>query len=71
MESTFKPELWHDLFIMLGTAAGSLVGLLFIVMSLHIDRISKRADINMRATLTGPIITPSTCCWFWLKRRWF
>ena len=53
MDSTFKPELWHDLFIMLGTAAGSLVGLLFIVMSLHIDRISKRTDVNMRATIDG------------------
>jgi hypothetical protein len=53
MDSTFKPELWHDLFIMIGTAAGSLVGLLFIVMSLHIDRISKRTDVNMRATIDG------------------
>ena len=53
MESTFKPELWHDLFIMIGTAAGSLVGLLFIVMSLHLDRISERTDYNMRATIEG------------------
>ena len=53
MDSTFKPELWHDLFIMIGTAAGSLVGLLFIVMSLHIDRISKRTDVNIRATIDG------------------
>jgi hypothetical protein len=53
MESMYKPELWHDLFVMIGTAAGSLVGLLFIVMSLHLDKISERADYNMHATIEG------------------
>jgi len=53
MESTYKPELWHDLFVMIGTSAGALVGLLFIVMSLHLDKISERTDYNMRATIDG------------------
>jgi hypothetical protein len=53
METTYKPELWHDLFVMIGTAAGALVGLLFIVMSLHLQKISERADDNMSATIEG------------------
>lgn len=53
MEPAYKPEAWHELFVMIGTSAGALVGLLFIVISLHIDRIVERADVNMRATVDG------------------
>ena len=53
MELTYKPELWHDLFVVIGTSAGALVGLLFIVMSLHLAKISESADYNMRATIDG------------------
>jgi hypothetical protein len=38
---------------MLGGAAGALVGLLFIVMSLHFERISQRPDANTRISLDG------------------
>jgi hypothetical protein len=53
MESTYEPELWHDLFVVIGTSAGALVGLLFIVVSLHLDKINERADHNVRATIDG------------------
>jgi len=53
MEPAFNPEAWRDLFVMIGTAAGALVGLLFIVISLHIDRIIDRSDVNMRMTVDG------------------
>ena len=53
MESVYKPEEWHDLFVVIGTSAGALVGLLFVVMSLHFGKISERADHNMRATIDG------------------
>jgi hypothetical protein len=53
MGSAYQPELWHDLFVMIGTTAGALVGLLFIVMSLHIDKISELPDYNMRVTVEG------------------
>jgi hypothetical protein len=53
MEFIYKQELWHDLFMLIGTSAGALVGLLFIVMSLHLDKISRRSDVNMRATIEG------------------
>lgn len=46
-------ELWHDVFVVIGTSAGALVGLLFIVMSLHLDKMMDRADDNIRATIDG------------------
>ena len=49
----YRPELWRDLFVMIGTSAGALVGLLFIVVSLHFDKINELSDYNMRATIDG------------------
>ena len=31
----YEPERWHDLFVMLGGAAGALAGLVFVGLSLH------------------------------------
>jgi len=53
MEIAARIGLWRDLFVMLGTSAGALVGLLFIVISLHFDKITERADANMRMTIEG------------------
>jgi hypothetical protein len=53
MEFDFRPQAWRDLFVMIGGSAGALVGLLFIVMTLHFDRIARRADANMRVTIEG------------------
>ncbi len=53
MESAYKPELWHDVFVVIGTSAGTLVGLLFIVISLHIGKINERSDDDMRAIVDG------------------
>jgi hypothetical protein len=46
-------EPWHDVFVVIGTSAGALVGLLFIVMSIHLDKITERADDTLRATIDG------------------
>jgi len=53
VETAYHPEAWHDLFEMIGASAGALVGLLFIVVTLHFDKISERSDDNMRATMQG------------------
>jgi len=51
--NTYNPQLWHDLFEMIGASAGALVGLLFIVVTLHFHQIVERSDDNMRITLQG------------------
>jgi hypothetical protein len=53
MGTAYQPEQWRDVFMMIGTSAGALVGLLFIVMSLHLDKISALPDVNMRITMQG------------------
>ncbi len=53
MESAYKPELWHDVFVVIGTSAGTLVGLLFVVISLHIGKLGERTDHDMRAIVDG------------------
>ncbi|MFL5296803.1 MAG: hypothetical protein ACJ798_10525 [Phenylobacterium sp.] len=53
MDPVSTPEQWRDAFVVIGTAAGALVGLLFVVISLHLDRITERTDANMRMTVDG------------------
>jgi len=53
MEHLSHPEAWRDVFVMIGSSAGALVGLLFIVVSLHFDKINELSDHNMRATMEG------------------
>ena len=49
MENAYQPELWRDAYVMLGTAAAALIGLLFVVMSLHLDEIANNAVYRIRA----------------------
>ena len=44
MTNGFLPDAWRDFFIMVGGSAASLVGLLFVVMSLHIDAIRRHPN---------------------------
>ena len=53
MEAVSQAEAWRDLFVMIGSCAGALVGLLFVVVSLHFDKISDLPDHNMRVTMQG------------------
>ena len=49
MGNTYQPELWRDLYVMLGTSATAFIGLLFIVMSLHLDEIVNNPVFRIRA----------------------
>ena len=53
MDTILHLEAWHDVFVVIGGASGALVGLLFVVVSLHFGRIDAAADTNTRATLDG------------------
>ncbi len=37
-------EAWHDFYMLAGSAAATLLGLLFVAVSLHIDMISKASE---------------------------
>ncbi len=51
MTNGFLPDAWRDFFIMIGGAAASLVGLLFVVMSLHIEAIRRHPSYEAQATI--------------------
>jgi hypothetical protein len=45
----YQHEVWRDLFVMLGTSAAALLGLLFVATSLHLDEITKNFSYRNRA----------------------
>jgi hypothetical protein len=49
MDHAYQPELWRDLYVMLGTSAAALIGLLFVVTSLHLDEIMNHPVFRTRA----------------------
>jgi hypothetical protein len=51
MAYIYQAEAWRDLFVMIGGSAASLLGLLFVVMSLHYNAFRQNLDYDMRATI--------------------
>jgi hypothetical protein len=49
MENPHQPELWRDMFVVLGSSAAALIGLLFIATSLHINEIANNPILHRRA----------------------
>jgi hypothetical protein len=43
---------WHDFYMLAGTAAAALAGLLFVGLSLHLGLIVARSDVRMLARIT-------------------
>jgi hypothetical protein len=39
MEYAYQPEAWHELYLMVGTAAAGLTGLIFVAVSLHLREV--------------------------------
>jgi hypothetical protein len=42
-------EGWHEFYILIGTASATLVGLLFVSLSLNADAISRKTNADLRA----------------------
>ncbi len=51
----YRPEQWHDFFLMVGGGAAALTGLVVVAMSIHLDVIAGDAVLRHRARsiLTG------------------
>ncbi len=56
--SSYRPEAWHDFFVMAGGAAGALTGLLFVAMSLHLPQVasSRKHRNRSEATLAALVL---------------
>lgn len=49
MEHSYQPESWHEFFLMVGTGATALVGLLFVVLTIHLHAVQQDRDFHLRA----------------------
>lgn len=49
MINIYRPDQWHDFFLVVGTGAATLTGLLVVTMSLHLDIIIKDYFLRHRA----------------------
>jgi hypothetical protein len=49
METAHQLDAWRDLYVMLGTSSAALLGLLYVVTSLHLDEIVRNSVYRMRA----------------------
>jgi hypothetical protein len=47
--SAYDPGAWHDFFVTAGTAAAALTGLLFVALSIQLDRILGHTEHRFRA----------------------
>lgn len=52
----YRPELWHDFFLLAGTAAAALAGLVFVAITLHLHAITAHLGHRHRArTIVGSL----------------
>src|SRR5437899_10301964 len=45
-------QRWHDFYMLAGTAAATLVGLLFVCLSLHLRAVLSRSEVRSLARVT-------------------
>lgn len=48
MPHSYQPEQWRDLFVMLGSSATALLGLLFVVLTIHLQTVKQDLDFRLR-----------------------
>ncbi len=49
MAIAYEPERWHEFFVVLSSSAAVLVGLLFVVLTIHLQDLRLNRDFRMRA----------------------
>lgn len=65
--AAYDLEVWHELYVMVGGAAGALAGLLFVAVSINLDRIIGEKGLPRRA---GRPSRSWSGCSYWLCCCW-
>ena len=52
MSAAYDPEQWHDLFVAVAGASAALLGLLFVAVSINLERILSYKGLPERALET-------------------
>ena len=55
--TAYQPEQWHDLFVAMAGAAAALTGLIFVAVSINLEKILKYRALPVRAVETLSILT--------------
>src|SRR5215831_13914594 len=53
----YRPDQWHDFFVMVGSSSAALTGLIFVALSLNVSVVTQDATHRYRAidTLSGMV----------------
>jgi hypothetical protein len=54
--TAYQPEQWHDLFVAMAGAAAALTGLIFVAVSINVEKILKYRALPVRAVETLTIL---------------
>jgi len=54
--TAYRPELWHDLFVAMAGAAAALTGLIFVAVSINLERILKFRALPVRTVETLSVL---------------
>jgi hypothetical protein len=54
--TAYQPELWHDMFVAMAGAAAALTGLIFVAVSINLERVLKYPALPPRAVETLSVL---------------
>jgi hypothetical protein len=54
--TAYRPELWHDLFVAMAGAAAALTGLIFVAVSINLERILRYRALPVRTVETLSVL---------------
>jgi hypothetical protein len=65
----YEASEWSDLFVAAAGASAALAGLLFVAVSINVERIVEYRGLPERALEALVMLLGDACAWRWQRRR--